>query len=394
VHLTESSEHRRFREEARAWLREHVPDEPRPPQEDDNTRAFDMAWQRTQYEGGWAGISWPREYGGRGLSLFEQVIWYEEYVDAGAPEEGSSFVGLNHAGPTLITRGTEEQKAEHLLPVLRGDVLWCQGFSEPDAGSDLAGISTRAVVDGTDLVVSGSKIWTSYAHLADLQELLVRTGRGERRGDGLTWVICDMRVPGIEVQPIPTMLGVNHFCQVFYDDARIPLSNVVGSVDEGWSVAMSTMSFERGTAFIAHQAALAREVEHLVALAQEHPGPDGIRRAVDDDEIARDLGMLRVDVAALRALTLQEISRVARSGVPGAGASFVRLAYTELWQRIFDVAMKVLGPDALHCERDDPEGRWPWGHLNSLRGTIASGTKDIQRNIIGERILGLPRDRA
>src|SRR5690606_33207873 len=188
-------EQREFREEVRIWLEENKPREERP-HDSAARREYDLAWQRTQYEGGWAGISWPTEYGGRGLSLLEQLIWYEEYGRAGLPGMDATFVGLNHAGPTLIARASAAQKNQHLPRILRGEAIWCQGFSEPGAGSDLASLSTRAVVDGDELVVTGQKIWTSFAHLADWQELLVRTDSSGRKHHGITWVICDIRSPG------------------------------------------------------------------------------------------------------------------------------------------------------------------------------------------------------
>src|SRR5437016_1189352 len=191
-------------------------------------REFDLAWQQTQWKGGWAGISWPKEYGGRGASLIQQLIWFEEYGRPGLPGFDACFVGLNHAGPTLMARATEEQKGFHLPKILRGDVVWCQGFSEPGAGSDLASLQTRAEVDGDELVVTGQKIWTSFADVADWQELLVRTDRHVPKHRGITWVICDIHTPGIEVRPIETMDHDHEFCEVFYDEVRVPLANVVG----------------------------------------------------------------------------------------------------------------------------------------------------------------------
>ncbi|MCW2829317.1 MAG: putative acyl-CoA dehydrogenase, partial [Aeromicrobium sp.] len=221
-----TAEQREFRDEVRTWLEENKPRETRP---DDRVGAteYDLAWQRKQYEAGWAGVSWPEEFGGRGSSLIEQLIWFEEWGRAGLPSIDACFVGLAHAGPTLMARATDEQKTKHLPEILKGDVVWCQGFSEPGAGSDLAGLSTKAEIDGDELVVTGQKIWTSFADAADWQELLVRTGKGDRKHDGLTWVICDMHSPGIDIRPIKTIDGAAEFCEVFYDEVRIPISNVV-----------------------------------------------------------------------------------------------------------------------------------------------------------------------
>jgi alkylation response protein AidB-like acyl-CoA dehydrogenase len=325
----------------------------------------------------------------------EQLIWFEEYARAGAPENSTLFVGLNHAGPTLVACGTDEQKAYHLPRILRGDVVWCQGFSEPNAGSDLASLQTRAVIDGDELVVTGQKIWTSFGHVAEFQELLVRTDPEAPRHKGITWVICRMDSPGIEIRPITTLTGESDFCEVFYDEVRVPLANVVGKLNDGWRVAMATLSFERGTAFLSEQVRLARKVGELVALAQSVPGPRGgaraQKRAIDDDEIARRLATARAEVDAMRAMTYRSVSLAARTGVPGAEASIIRLFFSELIQRIDVLAMDVLGPAAVAGWSESPTGRWTESYLTGLSQTIGGGTKDIQRNIIGDRFLGLPR---
>ena len=202
MHLRFSPAEEAFRAAARAWLEANMPRTPRPT-ELGARAAYDQAWQRRMYDSGWAGIAWPRAHGGRGATLMEQLVWCEEYARAGAPDISTLFVGLNHAGPTLVACGTEEQKAAHLPPILRGEVIWCQGFSEPNAGSDLASLQTRAVVEGDVLVVSGQKVWTSFAHVAQFQELLVRTDPEAPRHRGITWVICPMDAPGIEIRPSP-----------------------------------------------------------------------------------------------------------------------------------------------------------------------------------------------
>ncbi|HEY1702813.1 MAG TPA: acyl-CoA dehydrogenase family protein [Trebonia sp.] len=379
-----------FREEVRTWLAEHKPAGPRPSGHA-GLRDYDLGWQRAQYEGGWAGISWPREYGGRGLSLLEQLIWYEEYGRAGLPTMDSTFVGLNHAGPTLMQCATGEQQAAHLPPILRGDVVWCQGFSEPEAGSDLASLRTRAVIDGDELVVTGQKIWTSSAFIADWQELLVRTDPAASKHRGITWVICDMRSPGIEVRPIQSIDGEREFCEVFYDEVRIPLSNVVGSLNEGWKVAMSTLSFERGTAFTAGQVRLASTVENLIALAADRPGPLGHGTALTDESLAVRLATARAEVAALRAMTYAGISRSARGGTPGPEGSIVKLYFSELEKRVARLSMDLLGPDALRFVSKWLPGGWTGDYFRSFASTIGGGTSEIQRNIIGDRVLGLPR---
>jgi alkylation response protein AidB-like acyl-CoA dehydrogenase len=349
-------------------------------------REFDMRWMHRQWESGWAGISWPSEYGGRGLSVTQQLIWHEEYAHLGLPGIDCAFVGLNHAGPTLIARASDEQKAAHLPAILRGESVWCQGFSEPGAGSDLAALQTRAEIDGDELVVTGQKVWTSFADLADWQELLVRTDPQAPKHKGITWVICDMHSAGIEVRPIRTMDHDHHFAEVFYDNVRIPLTNVVGAINDGWSVAMSTLAFERGTAFTGSQVSLAIVVERLIEEARSHPGPDGRRPAIEDEELARRLARARAEVAALRAMTYAVISRNARSAVPGPEGSMMKLYYSDLEQSVTRLAMDVLGADGLRRRSD-----WVYDYLRGYSISIGGGTSEIQRNIIGERVLGLPR---
>jgi alkylation response protein AidB-like acyl-CoA dehydrogenase len=376
---------REFREEVRTWLHEHGPKEPRP-KGGQVMREFDLAWQRTQFEGGWAGIAWPQEYGGRGMSLTQQLIWHEEYALVRAPDVGSNFVGLNHGGPTLIARASDEQKSFHLPKILRGESVWCQGFSEPDAGSDLAALKTSAVVDGDELVVTGQKIWTSFAEVADYQELLVRTDRTLGKHKGITWVIADMKTPGIEVRPIRTIVRDNHFAEVFYNEARIPLSNIVGQLHDGWSVAMSTLGFERGTAFMSRQVAMSQQVERLVELARERVGPSG-RPLIDDEHVAYRLADVRAEVAALRAMTIAVVSRNARVDVPGPEGSMIKLYFSSVMQELGRLAIDLVGPDALVFDRLG----WTWQYMHSFASTIGGGTSEIQRNIIGERVLGLPR---
>jgi alkylation response protein AidB-like acyl-CoA dehydrogenase len=378
-----------FRDEVRTWLAENAPKGKRP-RDGQEMREFDLEWQRTQYDGGWAGISWPIEYGGRNLPLIQQLIWYEEYARTGLPAMDTRFVGLAHAGPTLMARATAEQQAYHLPRILRGEVVWCQGFSEPEAGSDLAGLRTKAVVDGDELVVTGQKIWTSFAPVADWQELLVRTNPNVPKHKGISWVICDMRSPGIDVRPISMMTGERDFAEVFYDEVRIPIANVVGGIDNGWSVAMSTLSFERGTAFTLHQVALAKAVEDLLAVASSYRSVNG-RPAIENESIAQRLSRARADVAALRALTYLGISRNATSVEPGPEGSMMKLRYGDLGRTINRLAIDILGPRSLTLRPGDDLDPWIDRYLTGFTYTIGGGTSEIQRNIIAERVLGLPR---
>jgi alkylation response protein AidB-like acyl-CoA dehydrogenase len=392
MELTFTPAQTEFRDEVRTWLRENIPTEPPPHGDFTEMVDYDMAWQRRQFDAGWAGISWPKEYGGRGLSTVEQVIWYEEYARAQAPTGRTNFCGINHAGPTLISRGTEAHKQTHLEKILRGDEVWCQGFSEPGAGSDLAALRTRGVVEGDKIVVNGQKVWTSFAWAAQFQELLVRTDPEAPRHKGITWAICDMAAPGITVRPIKTIAGDEDFCEVFYDDVEIPLTNVVGEVNDGWNVAMTTLSFERGTAFMSEQVALHNAVDRLIGLARERRIPGTARMAIDDAEFRFRLATLRAEVVALRSMTYLGISRNMARDQPGPEGSYLRLSVGETMQRIAQLAMDMLGPDGLIATPPiRRRSNWSNDYLYSFSRTISAGTKDIQRNLIGERVLGLPR---
>jgi len=365
-----------FRAAARAWLKASVPSDKSPP-DGPASRDYVLAWQQRLASGGWTGITWPEAYGGRGLSVTEQIVWCEEYALADGPTPlDASFVGMNHAGPTLIACGTEEQKAFHLPKILAGEVIWCQGFSEPGTGSDLASLRTRARVEGDELLIDGQKIWSSFADIADWQELLVRTGTGGKPHAGISWVICPMDAPGITVRPIATMAGPTKYCEVFYDNVRIPLSNVVGGLNNGWATAMSTLSFERGTAALALQLRLVLQVEQLVAACPP-----------DRPMLRARLAKLRAEAAAMRAMAYR-FAIEAASGVPGSEGSIIRLYFAELSQRVGAAAIELYGLAAPETLGDHG---WAHDYLDSFSETIAGGTAEIQRNIIGERVLGLPR---
>jgi alkylation response protein AidB-like acyl-CoA dehydrogenase len=362
-----------FRAAAHQWLLTSAP-RAHAPYEGKAAADFARDWLALCRRDGWAGIGWPTEYGGQGFAPERILIWYEEYARVRAPSVlDCTFVGLNHAGPTLIACGTEEQKAFHLPRILSGESLWCQGFSEPGSGSDLASLRASGRIEDDHLVVSGQKIWSSYSDVADYQELLIRTEPGSQRHRGLSWVICDMRSPGITVRQIRNMAGVSHFAEIFYDEVRIPLSNVVGAVNDGWRVAMTTLGFERKTAAMGLQLELSVRVEDLIALAKPEPGSAMAERLAD----------LRAEAAALRAMTYRA---VLREPVTPSDGSMMRLHFAELAQRIYRAAMDILGPAALL------ESAWSHDYLESYSETIAGGTAEIQRNIIAERVLGLPRE--
>lgn len=379
MELAYTPDDRTFREQLRAWLAAHAP--PPPPGEvGPALRDRDLAWQRSLFHAGYAGITWPREYGGRGLSLTQQMIWYEETARAGISHVNSLFVGVSHAGPTIIACGTDEQKARWLPPILRGDAIWCQGFSEPGAGSDLASLRTTAVRDGDDLVLNGVKVWTSYAQIADHQEMLVRTDPDAPKHRGITWLVCDMHQPGIEIRPIRTLVRESHFCEVHYHDVRVPMANVVGALDDGWRVARATLAYEHGIANLGQQIRMSRTVEQIVETARA--------RGCDDATWAR-IADARADVASLRAMTALMVSRIARQDLPGPEGSLVKLRYGDVSQRIHALGADVLGVDGLEFVADDQA--LTYGYLASLAATIGGGTSEIQRDIVAERLLGLPR---
>ena len=391
LRYSESDE--KFRAELRSWLAEAVPAHgPSPERADwDVRRAYDTGWQRKLHEAGYAGINWPKEYGGRDASLTEQLVYYEEIARARAPYVGVNFVGLLHGGPTLMAEGTPEQKERHIGPIIRGEQVWCQGFSEPGAGSDLAALSTRAERDGDVYVVNGHKIWTSFAQVADYCELLVRTNPDEKHR-GITWLAMPMDLPGIEIRPLPTLLGSGEFSEVFLENVRVPVEHRVGKENDGWRVTNVTLSFERGTAFASDMYQLQQSVRDLADLAKQVTRDDA--SAWEDRALRREVGHFAAELDAIWAMVKYTVSEAGKTGVPGPAGSCIKLYYTDLKQRLGELSMRVLGRAAL--AREDLGGR-PSGEivhqaLQSLSLTIAAGSSQIQRNIISERILGLPRE--
>jgi alkylation response protein AidB-like acyl-CoA dehydrogenase len=409
VNLRYSEAEDEFRAGLRAWLADAVPSLPQKPPLGDwpARRIYDTGWQHRLYEAGYAGIDWPTSVGGRGATPVEQLIYLEELEKSHAPYVGVNFVGLLHAGPTIAVEGTPEQQERFLPPILRGDEVWCQGFSEPNAGSDLASLRTKAVRDGDEYVVSGQKIWTSHAEVADYCELLVRTGAQDSGHRGITWLILPMDTPGIEIRPLRTIAGTSEFAELFLDDVRVPVANRVGEQDDGWRVTMVTLSFERGTAFVSE---LFESMELLRSLR------DISQRSGywDDPEIRRRIGHLGAELDALWALVRRNVSQAGQGTVPGVGASIFKLGLSELRQRIGELGMDLLGPYGLVW--DDIDLPWLAGVSGGAAGagsaggaglgsgelvstwvhgfsrTIAAGTSQIQRNIIAERILGMPKE--
>jgi alkylation response protein AidB-like acyl-CoA dehydrogenase len=389
--LVWSEEDERFRAELRSWLAQSLPQLGSEPDREDwqGRRDRDTTWQRMLYDGGYAGINWPEEFGGKGASLSEQLVFYEEITTAGAPNVGVNFVGLLHAGPTIIAEATPEQRSRHLPAILKGEEVWCQGFSEPQAGSDLASLRTRAVRDGDDYVINGQKIWTSFAQVSDWCELLVRTDDSSKHR-GITWLMLPMDTPGVEVRPLRTVLGSSEFSELYLDDVRVPVANRVGDENDGWRIAMVTFSFERGTSLVPEMVEARRLLDELVVLAKvvERGGAP----AWDDAGLRREIGHAAAELDALWNLVKRTVSEAARTGVPGVGASVVKLYYSELIQRIGDLSLRVLDRAALSLDDVyDRSGHLVEERLRVLALTIAAGSSQIQRNIVAERILGLPK---
>ncbi|MES4886639.1 acyl-CoA dehydrogenase family protein [Streptomyces sp. NPDC096012] len=366
-----------FRARLREWLGKVLPTLPARPSPDDwpGRRAYDLGWQRMLYDAGYADVHWD-------ASPTTRLIFLEETERAGAPYVGAGFVGLLHAGPTIAAEGTPGQRARWLPPILRGEEVWCQGFSEPGAGSDLASLRTRARRDGDHYVVSGSKIWTSHAEIADWCELLVRTDPDAPRHRGISWLALPMHADGVTVRPLRTLAGSAEFAEVFLDEVRVPVANRLGAENDGWRVTMVTLSFERGTAFVGEVVACRRTLAQLARTARANG-------RWDDSALRRRLGRLDAEFRALWRLIQWNVSEAeANGGVPGAGGSVFKLRYSHARQELYDAAAEVLGPDCL-----DLEHPWVLDRLSALSYTIAAGTSQIQRNIVAERILGLPKGR-
>ena len=349
--LRYTEEEEAFRAEVRAWLEEVLPSVPPEPDRNDwaARRVYDMGWQRMLYDAGYAGINWPKEYGGRGATPTEHLIFLEETERARAPYVGMNFVGQLHAGPTLVVEATPEQKAFHLPGILKGEHVWCQGFSEPNAGSDLASLRCKAERDGDDYVINGQKIWTSYGHVAEYCEMLVRTDFDVPKHKGITWLIVPMDLPGIDIRPLLTMEGSSEFCEVFFDDVRVPVVNRVGDENDGWRVANVTLSFERGTAFVSDVLQTQVLVRDLAELARTITSRGATKW--EDAGLRRDLGKIAAELDALWALTKRNISQAQRTGLVGPGGSAFKLAFTELRNRLGDLAMHLLDRASLQPRR-------------------------------------------
>jgi alkylation response protein AidB-like acyl-CoA dehydrogenase len=376
-----SPSERTFQEQARAWLEANRPTW-EPADELDAERWIEIrrAWQRKLHSNRYVGMMWPREFGGRGATASEQLIFNQEMVAARVPEP-ANVIGLGMIGPTIISHGSDAQKARHLDRILSGEDFWCQAFSEPDAGSDLAALQTRAEDRGDHYLVNGQKVWTSFAHISGWCMLLARQARLENPRQGLTMLLVDMRTPGIEVRPLVQMTRDPEFNEVYFTNVEVPKSQVLGEPGEGWRVAMTTLLHERGNLGVTLATRGAQATQELLALARSLGPADAAAR----QRLAQQYVLSRV----LQVRAYRVADDIDRHGAPGPDASMVKLAWSELNQGVAAVALELLGTRAA----TGLSGVWAQNFLRAQANTIEAGTSEVLRNILAERVLGLPRSR-
>jgi alkylation response protein AidB-like acyl-CoA dehydrogenase len=379
-----------FRDEVRTWLAENLVGEfaslgaSGGPGREHEGFEVRRAWEKLLGAAGWTCLGWPKEHGGREASMEEQVIFNEEYVRAGAPVRVGHF-GEGLLGPTLIELGTPAQQQRFLPPILRGDELWCQGYSEPDAGSDLANVKTRAERDGDEWVITGQKVWTSNAHTSDWIFVVARTEAGSSRHAGLSYLLVPMDQPAIEVRPIVQITGTSEFNEVFFNGARTAAENIVGEEGDGWRVAMTTLGFERGVATLGQQVGFQRELDAVIALAQA-------TGAADSPVMRQRLANACIGLKLLRYNALRTMHSIA-DGTPGPEASVSKLQWATWHRRLGELAMDVQGVASTIAEGDGYDlSTLQRLFLFTRADTIYGGSNEIQRNVIGERALGLPRE--
>jgi alkylation response protein AidB-like acyl-CoA dehydrogenase len=395
--FTLTPEQQSFRDEVRDWLSRNLPrswverlhggsDIPRP-----EAYEFLRDWQRQMYEAGFVGLTWPKDYGGRGLSFMEEIILHEEMALAKAPPV-LNILAIGMAGPTIIAYGTEEQKKRYPPRMLSCEEIWCQGYSEPNAGSDLASLSTRAVKEGEYYVVNGQKVWTSLAHLSDWMMLLARTDPDAPKHKGITYFLLDMHTPGVTVKPLKQLTGDAEFNEVYFDNVRIHESQILGGVNNGWAVGLTTLMYERLALGFGLQVRLRIALDGLVELARQ-TRKNGVP-ATQDPAIRQKLAQLWIDTEVFKYTGARAITKLLKGELPGPEASTGKMMWVEGHQRLQELAMEIQGPYA-QLTKGSPwaiaDGLWQHTFLRSRANSIEGGTTEIQRNIIGERVLGLPK---
>ncbi len=377
---------RAFRDEVRSWLTAN-----RPAWADGDSDAEDagdqhwlerrIAWQRQLHEAGYIGLNWPKEYGGRGATLMEQLIFSQEMVEARAPDP-INVIGLGMGGPVIIHHGTEEQKRRYLDRILSADEIWCQAFSEPNAGSDLSALQTRAVDAGDHYLVTGQKVWTTLAHVSRWCLLLARERQEANPRAGLTYLIVDMKTPGIEVRPLVQITGEAEFNEVFFNETPVPKSQILGEPGRGWDVAITTLLHERGTLGAALASRVAITARELVDFVQAS-GQGG------DRLLRQKVAQHYIESRILQLNGYRAVTQIMKNGIPGPEGSIMKLFFSELNQRMQETAIDMMGPAGMVTNGD----RWQYGFLRSRANTIEAGTSEVLRNILAERVLGLPRSR-
>ena len=395
--FTLTPEQETFRADVRSWLKANIPtgwlakvlgssDVPRP-------EAYGVLreWQRKLYDAGFIGLTWPSEYGGRSLTFLEEMILHEEMALAKAPPI-LNILGVGMAGPTILAYGTEEQKKRFPSKILSCEEIWCQGYSEPNAGSDLASLQTRAVKDGDHYVINGQKVWTSLAHIADWMMLLARTDPDAPRHKGITYFLLDMHLPGVTVKPLRQITGDAEFNEVFFDNVRVHESQVLGGVDNGWAVGMTTLMYERLALGFGLQVRLRLALDGLIEMARrvEKSGA----RVTTDPVMRQKIAQLWIDTECLKYTGARAITKLLKGELPGPEASAGKIGWVETHQKLQELAMEIQGPYSQLGPGTDwavEGGLWQHTFLRSRANSIEGGTTEIQRNIIGERVLGLPR---
>lgn len=390
-------EQEQFRTELRAWLAAHVP--PRTglrhlqPQASAEDLAFLKHWQRQVHDGGWTGISWPKEYGGRGASLVERMIFDQEMAAASAPAL-LNVLGLEIVGPTIITHGTEEQKRAYLSHILSGDHIWSQGYSEPNSGSDLASLRTRAVEQGDYFVVTGQKVWTSLAFYADWCLLLVRTNPDAPKHLGLSCLLVDMKSPGITIKPLRTLTGDSEFNEVFFEEVKVPKHHLLGELNQGWRVIVTSLMFERQGLGFYFTFAQKRHYDDLIATA--HSTLRYGAMVAHDPLMRQKLAQAYIDTELLKLNNYRALTRLLRGNPPGPEGSVPKLQWAEANQRLQELAVDMQSAHAQLYQGEPSladDAYWQYGFLRAKANSIEGGTSEIQRNIIAERVLGLPKGR-
>jgi alkylation response protein AidB-like acyl-CoA dehydrogenase len=388
--LTLSPSEEEFREEVRSWLQENHPG-PEPEAGLDQVMAFRREWQLKLHGAGWAGISWPKEYGGRGATMIEQAIFAAEATRQEAPAP-ANVLGLAMGGPVVIAHGSDEQKARYLEPILTGEEIWCQGFSEPESGSDLASLKTRAVKDGDEWVVTGQKVWTTFAQYAKWCMLVARTDPDAPKHQGLTYFLMDMEQDGVQTRPLVQITGEGEFNEVFFEEARVPDANVVGGVGNGWAVAITTLMNERAGLAFGAISQIQNSLGRLSKLARETRLNGG--SAADDSYFRQRIAQLHIEVETMRLNAYRGLTKTMQSGIPGPEGSLGKWQWADINQDLTELALEIEGayaPLMRGAAHAVAGGSWQYGFLRSRANSIEGGTTDILKNIIAERVLGLPR---